>query len=85
MSDMASFGIADLLREKCMDVGFEDRCDFLEPMRRFALVHNLASTEAAYRRVELLPQFFKGQTIGMEFAVEKISVEFSAGVCFSVH
>jgi hypothetical protein len=74
-----------LLWEKCMDIGFQDRCDFLKPMRRFALVHYLASTETADRRVELLPQFFKGQSVGMEFSVKKISVEFSAGVWFSVH
>lgn len=85
MSDIGSFGIADLLREKGLDIRFEDRCDFLKPMRRFALVHDLACPETADRRVELLPQFFEGQAIGMKFSVEKISIEFSAGVWFSVH
>jgi hypothetical protein len=84
LSDIAVCLLCDF-REQGLDVCFQDRRDFLKPMRRGCFVDDLTSPESADRRGELLTEFFKSETVEVELAVKKIFVECSGGVWFSNH
>jgi hypothetical protein len=80
------FAMPDLLflREKRLDISFQDRSYLSEAFLGRRIIDNLPDPELADRWIEALPQGSQVETVQIEFGVEKISVDFTLGF-WSIH